>query len=133
MDDVAGSIPRDALWNRDRDPQVAKLGCCQHMIERCASFVQSSLRMLPRLMRLVEPLYGPAESSTLPDPLYQKLDILRPTLLIATAAQRKLWVLEPKALPTFLSNEQIGLNAEDRKLASYHLSRMIRAAEARKD
>lgn len=49
------------------------------------------------------------------------------------AAQRKLWVLEPKALPTFLSNEQISLNAEDRKLASYHLSRMIRAAEARKD
>ena len=49
------------------------------------------------------------------------------------AAQRKLWVLEPKALPTFLSNEPPSLNAEDRKLVSYHLSRMVRAAEANKD
>lgn len=44
-------------------------------------------------------------------------------------AQRKLWVLEPKALPTFLSNEPTGLSTEDRKLASFHLSRIIRAAE----
>jgi hypothetical protein len=44
-------------------------------------------------------------------------------------AQRKLWVLEPKALPTFLSNEPSSLNAEERKLASFHLSRMIRGAE----
>jgi hypothetical protein len=44
-------------------------------------------------------------------------------------AQRKLWVLEPKALPTFLSNEPPSLSAEDRKLASFHLSRIIRGAE----
>jgi hypothetical protein len=44
-------------------------------------------------------------------------------------AQRKLWVLEPKALPTFLSNETPSLSAEDRKLVSYNLSRMIRATE----
>lgn len=44
-------------------------------------------------------------------------------------AQRKLWVLEPKALPTFLSNEPTSLSVEDRKLASFHLSRIIRGAE----
>lgn len=44
-------------------------------------------------------------------------------------AHRKLWVLEPKALPTFLSNEPPSLGAADRKLVSYHLSRMIRATE----
>lgn len=45
------------------------------------------------------------------------------------SAQRKLWVLEPKALPTFLSNEPPSLSAEDRRLASFHLSRIIRGAE----
>ena len=47
-----------------------------------------------------------------------------------STSQRKLWVLEPKALPTFLKNEPVSLSAEDRKLASFHLSRMIRAAES---
>ncbi|MEQ1595427.1 MAG: nuclease-related domain-containing protein [Casimicrobium sp.] len=46
-----------------------------------------------------------------------------------STSQRKLWVLEPKALPSFLKNEPLTLNAEDRKLASFHLSRMIRSAE----
>jgi len=44
-------------------------------------------------------------------------------------AQRKLWLLEPKALPTFLSNEPPNLSTENRKLASFHLSRIIRGAE----
>jgi len=44
------------------------------------------------------------------------------------AAHNKLWVLEPKALPSFLSNEPEALPVEDRQLASYHLSRMIRNA-----
>lgn len=42
------------------------------------------------------------------------------------AAHNKLWVLEPKALPSFLSNEPEALPIADRQLASYHLSRMIR-------
>jgi hypothetical protein len=46
-----------------------------------------------------------------------------------STSQRKLWVLEPKALPTFLKNEPVNLSAEDRKLASFHLSRMIRTSE----
>lgn len=41
------------------------------------------------------------------------------------------WVLEPKALPTFLSNEQRRMTPEDIKLASYHLSRLIRASQAK--
>jgi hypothetical protein len=43
---------------------------------------------------------------------------------------KKLWVLNPKALPGFLDNEGPRLPAEDIKLASYHLSRHIRAQEA---
>lgn len=43
--------------------------------------------------------------------------------------QRKLWVLEPKALPTFLNNEPPSLSTEDRKLASFHLSRIVRGAQ----
>ena len=39
----------------------------------------------------------------------------------------KLWVLEPKALPTFLRNEPRKMESSDVALASYHLSRMIRA------
>jgi hypothetical protein len=42
---------------------------------------------------------------------------------------REVWVLEPKALPDFLGHEATVLNPEDVKLASYHLSRFIRAEE----
>lgn len=45
--------------------------------------------------------------------------------------RRDLWVLEPKALPTFLANEKAQLPAEDVSLASSHLSRFIRAEERR--
>lgn len=36
------------------------------------------------------------------------------------------WVLNPKALPTFIANEQSVLSPEDVKLAAFHLSRYIR-------
>lgn len=42
---------------------------------------------------------------------------------------RDLWVLEPKALPSFLQNEPARLSPEDIKLASFHLSRLIRSTE----
>jgi hypothetical protein len=42
---------------------------------------------------------------------------------------RDLWVLEPKALPAFLEREPPVLSAEDVKLATFHLSRFIRASE----
>lgn len=42
---------------------------------------------------------------------------------------RDLWVLEPKALPSFLQNEPTRLSPEDVKLASFHLSRLIRSIE----
>lgn len=45
--------------------------------------------------------------------------------------RRDLWVLEPKALPTFLANEKTQLPTEDVSLASSHLSRFIRAEERR--
>lgn len=45
-------------------------------------------------------------------------------------AKRELWVINPKALPAFLDNEPRRLADEDAKLASYHLSRLIRAKEA---
>ena len=47
-------------------------------------------------------------------------------------ASKELWVLEPKALPAFLSNEHAVLSPEDVKLASYHLSRFVRGNEQRK-
>jgi len=37
------------------------------------------------------------------------------------------WLLNPKALPDFISAERASINAEDVNLASYHLSRYIRA------
>lgn len=40
---------------------------------------------------------------------------------------RELWVLEPKALPKFLEQAGSVLPMEDVKLASFHLSRFIRA------
>jgi hypothetical protein len=42
---------------------------------------------------------------------------------------KEVWVLEPKALPAFLSNEPVRLSVEDVKLASFHLSRFIRATQ----
>lgn len=43
---------------------------------------------------------------------------------------RATWVLEPKALPTFLGNESRVLSSEDVKLAGFHLSRFIRTQGA---
>jgi hypothetical protein len=46
----------------------------------------------------------------------------------ATRDSRKgLWVLEPKALPAFLSHEKEQVAPEDVKLAAFHLARFIRA------
>jgi hypothetical protein len=58
--------------------------------------------------------------------------VVFPGWLIEQTGQstKKLWVLNPKALPGFLDNEGPRLSAEDIKLASYHLSRHIRAQEA---
>jgi hypothetical protein len=42
------------------------------------------------------------------------------------AKKSDIWVLNPKALPAFISNSNTVLNLEDVKLASYHLSRYIR-------
>ena len=39
-----------------------------------------------------------------------------------------LWVLNPKALPSFLSNEPLRIQPEDVKLVAYHLSRFIRTS-----
>jgi hypothetical protein len=41
---------------------------------------------------------------------------------------REVWVLEPKALKTFLGNEARRLAEEDIKLASFHLTQYVRAA-----
>jgi hypothetical protein len=46
-----------------------------------------------------------------------------------SAALREIWVLEPKALPSFLENAPNVLSAEEIKMASGHLSRFIRAQE----
>ncbi|MDH4191990.1 MAG: NERD domain-containing protein [Betaproteobacteria bacterium] len=45
------------------------------------------------------------------------------------ATRREFWVLNPKALPTFLDHEPATMSTEDVKLASFHLSRFIRAGE----
>jgi len=45
------------------------------------------------------------------------------------ASCKDLWVLEPKALPKFLANEPSVVTPEDVALASFHLSRFIRAQE----
>jgi hypothetical protein len=44
-------------------------------------------------------------------------------------SRNELWVLEPKALSAFLSNEPEAMTAEDAKLAAFHLSRFIREQE----
>ena len=45
------------------------------------------------------------------------------------ASLRPLWVLEPKALPSFIEREPPRLAAAESKLAAYHLSRYIRAGQ----
>lgn len=44
-------------------------------------------------------------------------------------ARNDIWVLEPKALPAFLNQENAILREEDINLASFHLSRFLRAGE----
>ncbi len=46
---------------------------------------------------------------------------------------RDLWVLEPKALPSFLQQEPARLSPEDVQLASFHLSRLIRSTERKRN
>jgi Nuclease-related domain len=65
----------------------------------------------------------------------RKLDV-RPVIVFpgwfvenASGSFKDIWVLEPKALPSFLSNEPSRLSREDVKLASFHLFRLIRSNE----
>lgn len=59
---------------------------------------------------------------------------VRPVLLFpgwfiqptAEAKTSDVWVLNPKALPSFIENSRTQLNPEDQKLAAFHLSRYIR-------
>jgi len=39
----------------------------------------------------------------------------------------KVWVLNPKALPTFIQNNSLAIAPEDVQLAFFHLSRYVRA------
>lgn len=39
------------------------------------------------------------------------------------------WVLNPRALPQYIENEKTSITTEDASLASYHLSRYVRARE----
>jgi hypothetical protein len=57
--------------------------------------------------------------------------IVFPGWFIDPSAQKlsNLWVLEPKALPSFLGNEDERMSAGDVNLAAFHLSRMIRSGE----
>lgn len=63
---------------------------------------------------------------------------VRPVILFpgwyisAPGGFRDVWVLEPKALPSFLGNEPERLTPEDVKLMSFHLSRFIRSSERAK-
>lgn len=47
----------------------------------------------------------------------------------SAGAQRDVWVLEPKALPSFLANDETRIDASDVKLAAFHLGRFIRNVE----
>lgn len=57
--------------------------------------------------------------------------IVFPGWFVSSAAGsfKQVWVLEPKALPAFLSNEPVRLSLEDVNLASFHLSRFIRSTQ----
>ena len=46
----------------------------------------------------------------------------------AESKQSDVWVLNPKALPSFIANSQKRLSSEDVNLVAYHLSRFVRAA-----
>jgi hypothetical protein len=46
----------------------------------------------------------------------------------AESKQSDVWVLNPKALPAFISNSQKRLSGEDVSLVAYHLSRFVRTA-----
>jgi hypothetical protein len=46
---------------------------------------------------------------------------------INPAAHKKVWVLNPKNLPSFMQHEKGGISPEDVNLIAYHLSRYIRA------
>ncbi len=43
--------------------------------------------------------------------------------------ERTVWVLNPKALPSFLDHEPARLSLEDIKLTTFHLSRFVRTNE----
>ena len=43
------------------------------------------------------------------------------------------WVLNPKALPSFIGNEPVRVQEEDLHLGAYHLSRSIRSPRAEDD
>jgi hypothetical protein len=45
------------------------------------------------------------------------------------AAHHKVWVLNPKSLPSFMQHEKADIPPEDVSLVAYHLSRYIRAQE----
>jgi hypothetical protein len=47
----------------------------------------------------------------------------------APGSQHAVWVMEPKGLPAFLARQAQRLGAEDVKLASFHLSRLVRSGE----
>ena len=40
-----------------------------------------------------------------------------------------MWVLEPKALPSFLEREAVRLPKEDVQLIAFHLSRFVRSTQ----
>ncbi|MBY6204147.1 nuclease-related domain-containing protein [Halomonas denitrificans] len=46
--------------------------------------------------------------------------------------KRPIWVLNPKALPSYLANKEPVLTKEQIQMASYHLSRFIRVEEERR-
>jgi hypothetical protein len=46
------------------------------------------------------------------------------------ARSSEVWVLNPKALPTFIANSNLQLSAEDVSLIAYHLSRYVRTYKA---
>ena len=48
---------------------------------------------------------------------------------VHTAAHDKVWVLNPKGLPSFIQNDRGELAPEDVNLAAYHLSRYIRSVD----
>lgn len=46
----------------------------------------------------------------------------------AEAKTSNVWVLNPKALPAFISNSKVQITADDVNLCAYHLSRYVRTA-----